>query len=180
MNCECLNRRYQTTIIKVITDRYIGIYYNQRQIDLTLIRVALLTPLEVECASSLKFLDEKVGQAEVLGVRTLLRITQEFQRARADLLKDDQILSESAPMSVQDDTIHINLDATIGGVYTVGFLAYLIGDSDGSDIEMDSLKVEGRKVFKFIFNNLEEYKRMFIYQCLEGTVSVIGMEKLKF
>jgi hypothetical protein len=104
-----------------MTDQYEGTNHSQGRMDLTLIKVALLTPLKVECSSSLKFLDEKVAQAEVLGARTLLRVAQEFQRARADPRDDDQMSSGSAPMSVQDDIIHIDLDATNGGVYAVGF-----------------------------------------------------------
>ena len=65
-------------------------------------------------------------------------------------------------ISAEHHTVYFDLDENEDAVYAVGLLAYLVGNSDEGDIEVESWEVEGRNIFEFTICSLNEYKRVFV------------------
>lgn len=72
------------------------------------------------------------------------------------------------------------MDTNNYNIYTVGFLAYLVDGCDEKDMKLNSFKMNGYKIFNFIFLNLNEYKRMFINECFKDDRSFLRKAILYF
>lgn len=188
ITCECLGKRHRNLIEKAARERdqHIAAHQSSQVRISPYLLCLLLTPWKAKCATSFQWLDEKVTQLEAVGARTLLRVAQDFQessirqKAKVNSLVEERSSYSSVPISMENHAINIDLDVDDGNVHAVGFLAYLVGNSDGKDMEMNSYETQGRRVFEFTFRSFDEYKRMFVSECFQNGADSVDMDLVKF